>query len=84
MALSQKSAGSHSTLITESTTGNDWRVVTTLDNTTNSKRVTAVSISFSAGANDAAVNCSDSGIKDLHDAIVAALVANIGSNKGTF
>ncbi len=84
MALSIKTSNNLSTTITESTTGNSWRVVTYADTNTNKKRVVSVNISFSTGANDGNVNCTDANIKALHDAVVAAFQNNIGSSKGTY
>lgn len=84
MALSVTAGGSYSTTIEESTTGNKWKIITMTNNVTNKTRVTGVSISLTPGTSDGNVNCTETAMKALHDAVVTAFQNNIGSNKGTW
>lgn len=84
MALSVTAGGSYSTTIEESSTGNKWKIITMTNNETNKTRVTGVSISLTPGASDGNVNCTETAMKALHDAVVTAFQNNIGSNKGTW
>ena len=84
MALSVTAGGSYSTTITESSTKNVWKIITMTNNVANKTRVTGVSISLTPGESDGNVNCTEAAMKALHDAVVTAFQANIGSNKGTW
>ena len=85
MALSVTAGGSYSTTIEESSTGNKWKIITMTNNETNKTRVTGVSISFTPNTSGGGtVNCTETAMKALHDAVVTAFQAHIGSNKGTW
>lgn len=84
MALSVTAGGSYSTTITESSTKNVWKIITMTNNVANKTRVTGVSISLTPGESDGTVNCTETAMKALHDAVVTAFQNNIGSNKGTW
>lgn len=87
--LTVESSSSFSTTIKDTSTENTWKIITMTENKrewkasasayVTKKRVTGVSISFTAGSNDAGANCTDANMAALHNDVVTAFQAHVGS-----
>lgn len=91
MALTVESTSSFSTKIKDTSTGNNWTIITMTENKrvwnastsqyVTKKRVTGVSISFKEGNDDRGANCTDANMAALHNDVVTAFQGHVGSDK---